>query len=192
LDEELVMRQQAAYGAPGSAVDEGNAAADRKRKNAADVSGYLFSGQALIVQDAAEKPKRQKSKEHPKPDRKNSAVYVTSLPLDATVDEISSVFSKCGVIAEGLESGLPRIKLYQDDAGQPTGDALVVYFRPESVQLAIQMLDDTEFRFGVRDPMGNMRVKEADFSYKKQKEAPAVQNARDKQKIIRKAQKMTR
>ena len=47
------MRQQAAYGAPGSAVDEENAAADRKRKNAADVSGYLFAGQALIVQDAA-------------------------------------------------------------------------------------------------------------------------------------------
>jgi HIV Tat-specific factor 1 len=135
-------------------------------------------------------PKRHKSKD--KPDRKNSAVYVTTLPLDATVDEISSVFSKCGVIAEGLESGAPRIKLYMDGSGKPTGDALVVYFRPESVQLAIQMLDDTEFRFGVRDPNGNMRVKEADFSYKKQKDAPTVQNARDKQKVIRKAQKMTR
>jgi HIV Tat-specific factor 1 len=134
----------------------------------------------------------KKRKLDPKPPRKNSAVYVTSLPPDATVDEISSVFSKCGVIAEGLESGLPRVKLYQDDAGKPTGEALVVYFRPESVQLAIQMLDDTEFRFGVRDPTGNMRVKEADFSYKKQKEVPTAQNARDKQKFIRKAQRMTR
>jgi HIV Tat-specific factor 1 len=137
-------------------------------------------------------PKRHKSKDHPRPDRKNSAVYVTSLPVDATVDEISSVFSKCGVIAEELESGLPRIKLYHDEAGKPKGDALVVYFRPESVQLAIQMLDDSDFRFGVRGPAGNMRVKEADFSYKKQKEAPTVQNAKDKQKIMRKAQKMTR
>ena len=117
---------------------------------------------------------------------------MTSLPLDATVDEISSVFSKCGVIAEELESGLPRIKWYLDDAGKPKGDALVIYFRPESVQLAIQMLDDTDFRFGVLGPMGKMRVKEADFSYKKQKEAPTQQNARDKQKIVRKAQKMTR
>jgi HIV Tat-specific factor 1 len=112
--------------------------------------------------------------------------------LDTTVDEVSSVFSKCGMIAEELESGLPRIKLYQDDSGKLKGDALIVYFRPESVQLAIQMLDDTDFRFGTEGPMGKMRVKEADFSYKRQKEAPTSQNAKDKQKFIRKAQKMTR
>lgn len=73
------------------------------------------------------------------------------------------------------------------------GDALIVYFRPESVQLAIQMLDDMDFRFGEVGPLGKMRVKEADFSYKKQKEAPTEKSekfSQDKKKIIRKTQKM--
>jgi HIV Tat-specific factor 1 len=108
------------------------------------------------------------------------------------MEEVNGVFKTCGVIAEEIDSGLPRIKLYTDEAGNLKGDALVVYFRPESVQLAIQMLDDTDFRLGEPGPMGKMRVKEADFSYKKQKEAPAVQNVREKNKVIRKMQKMNK
>jgi HIV Tat-specific factor 1 len=108
------------------------------------------------------------------------------------VEEVNSVFSKCGMIAEEIDSGLPRIKLYTDDNGNVKGDALIVYFRPESVKLAIQMLDDTDFRFGEPGPMGTLRVKEADFSYKKQKDAPTTSNTRDKTKIIRKTQKMNR
>jgi HIV Tat-specific factor 1 len=68
----------------------------------------------------------------------------------------------------------------------------VVYFRPESVPLAIQMLDDTDFRFGRPGPMGSMRVKAADFSYKKQKDAPALKNVKDKTKIMKKTQMMNR
>ena len=36
--------------------------------------------------------------------------------------------------------------MYVDDQGNFKGDALVVYFRAESVKLAVQMLDDTQFR----------------------------------------------
>ena len=94
------------------------------------------------------------------------------------------------MIAEATETGAPRIKLYTDEQGAFKGDALVVYFRPESVNLAIQMLDDTDFRFGETGPAGKMRVKEADFSYKKQQEAPTKTSAKEKKKIIKNLQKL--
>ena len=115
---------------------------------------------------------------------------MTLLPLDADQEEIHHVFSKCGVIAEEIDSGKPRIKMYEDDKGQFKGDALVVYFRPESVNLAVQMLDDTDLRFGTEGSMGRMRVQAADFSYKSQQDVPVKTNKKDQKKIIRRTQKM--
>ena len=112
--------------------------------------------------------------------------------MDVTLEEVRTVFSRCGVVAEEIDQGRPRIKLYTDEQGRFKGDALVVYFRPESVNLAVQMLDDTGFRFGEAGPSGKMRVQAADFSYKNQQEAPPKSNARDKKKIIKKTQKLNR
>ncbi|EEH17922.2 hypothetical protein PABG_00485 [Paracoccidioides brasiliensis Pb03] len=126
----------------------------------------------------------------PKKPRVNTAVYVTSIPLDASMDEVNDVFSKCGVIAEEIDRRKPRIKMYTDDEGKFKGDALVVYFRPESVNLAIQMLDDTDFRFGETGPEGKMKVQAADFSFKAQKEAPVKQNMSEKRKIMMKTQRL--
>ena len=95
-----------------------------------------------------------------------------------------------GMIAEQIDSGEANIKMYQDEKGDFKGEALVVYFRAESVDLAIQMLDDTDFRLGTQGPKGNMRVQVADFSYKAQQEAPPKKNKKDQQKIIKKTQKM--
>jgi HIV Tat-specific factor 1 len=128
----------------------------------------------------------------PKKARVNTAVYITSIPLDADKDEIKHVFSKCGVIAEEIDSGEPRIKMYEGDDGKFKGDALVVYFRPESVALAIQMLDDSEFRFGAEGPMGKMKVQAADFSYKSQQEAPVKKSKKDQTKVIKKTQKLNK
>lgn len=108
------------------------------------------------------------------------------------MDEVRTVFSKCGVIAEEIDQGKPRIKLYTDDDGNFKGDALIVYFRAESVNLAAQMLDDTDFRFGQSGPTGKMKVQAADFSYKNQQEAPTKTSAKDKKKIIKKTQKLNR
>ena len=99
------------------------------------------------------------------------------------------VFSRCGVIAEEIDRGKPRIKLYTDDDGNFKGDALVLYFRAESVDLAVQLLDDTEFRLGDGQ---KMKVAAADFSYKAQKDAPAKSNMKDKKKIIKKTQKLNK
>lgn len=96
----------------------------------------------------------------------NKAVYIQGLPLDVTVDEIEEVFKKCGVIAKNIDNGTPRIKIYRTEDGTPKGDALIVFFRSESVELAEQLFDDTEFRYGSGQ---KMRVQKANIDYKKEK-----------------------
>lgn len=158
------------------------------------------------------KKARQKPSLRPAPEKRNTAIYVTSLPDDADIPEIECLFSRFGVIAEEIDSGSPRIKLYTDDAGKPKGDALIVYFRPESVALAITMADDTDFRLGQSGAMGKMKVVEADRAYKRQKDdEPGKQGAhgeggegaaagkpkkkgpsKDQKKVMAKNQKMNR
>jgi HIV Tat-specific factor 1 len=144
--------------------------------------------------------KAPKKPKPPREPRANTAVYVTGLPPDATVEEVASVFSrKCGVIAEEIDSGKPRIKLYTDENGDFKGDALIVFFKAPSVDMAIMLLDDTDFRIGDDGVgSGHMRVQAADASYKKtqynneaekEKEKQKA-SARDKQKIIKKTQKL--
>lgn len=56
------------------------------------------------------------------------------------------------------------MKMYADEKmGVFKGEALVTYFKPESVELAIQLLDDTCLRAaeGKRDPV--MKVQKAEF-----------------------------
>ena len=148
--------------------------------------------------------KAPKKTKVPLPPKSNTAIYVTGLPFDVTIPEVADVFSrKCGVIAEEIDSGSPRIKLYANDKGEFKGDALVVFFKAPSVDMAIMLLDDTPFRIGDGESSGKMRVQAADMSYKKvqndnegtpadkekEKERQRAR-ARDKQKIIKKTQKL--
>ncbi len=155
IDEELLAQQQSAYGGGGGASDDNGSATSnhpgKKRKNG---SAEQHSN------------KRQRA---PPPPRQNTAVYVTGLPLNVTVDEVHEVFSrKCGVIAEEIDSGRPRIKLYTDEKGNLQGDALIVFFKPQSVEMAIMLLDDTDFRYTASGlSSGRMRVQAAESKYKK-------------------------
>jgi HIV Tat-specific factor 1 len=85
------------------------------------------------------------------------------LPFDATFDEVVERFSKCGVIEEDDE-GEPKVKMYARDDGTFSGEALVVYFKEESVSLAINILDDAELRLG--DASSRMSVQRAEFGHK--------------------------
>lgn len=97
--------------------------------------------------------------------------------------------------------------MYNDSDGNFKGDALVVFFKPQSVEMAIMLLDDTDFRItdsGNRE--GRIKVQAADSSYKKtqydqengEKNGGAVaqgerrpqQKNRDREKIIKKTQKL--
>ncbi|CAP69254.1 uncharacterized protein PODANS_1_9200, partial [Podospora anserina S mat+] len=124
---------------------------------------FLFPPQQDSSQNGTSTKSKKKQRPPPQP-RQNTAVYVTGLPSDATVEEVAELFSrKCGVIAEEIDSGRPRIKMYTDGEGKFKGDALVVFFKPQSVEMAIMLLDDTDFRFG--EGGTKMRVQAADMSY---------------------------
>ncbi len=62
--------------------------------------------------------------------------------------------------------GEPKIKMYNDDQGQFKGEALVIYFKEESVKLACDLLDDSPFRFSLKE---TIRVQPAVFQEKPEK-----------------------
>lgn len=134
--------------------------------------------------------KKAKAEKKAKEPRKNTAVYVTNLPMDATEEELKEVFSKYGVISEEIDTGKPRIKLYRNEDGSLKGDALIIYFRPESVVLAMEMLDDTPLRFGAGGD--TIKVQAADFSYKAVQETPLKTSKKEKRKIIAKTQRLNK
>ncbi|KAL7266144.1 hypothetical protein RUND412_011320 [Rhizina undulata] len=185
LDESLAMQQQAAYAVAG--VDESEPAVPINKKKRKVYTSNEPSEEASSFKKARNGKRKGDKDVNP---RKNTAVYVTNLPDDVTEEEIKSVFSKCGMIAEEIDGGKSRIKLYRHEDGTLKGDALVIYFRPESVDLAIQMLDDTDIRFGNPSPNGRMKVQAADLSYKVQKEVPVTKSNKDQRKVIAKTQKL--
>jgi HIV Tat-specific factor 1 len=130
-------------------------------------------------------------------ERKNTSIYVTNIPLDATADEIVSVFSKAGMISESIVDGQKRVKMYNDDAGKFKGEALITYFREEAIENSLMLFDDADFRFGVKGPGGTMKVTKADFSRKKEagtgeekEKGPRELTEWEKQKAKKRGKKM--
>jgi HIV Tat-specific factor 1 len=80
------------------------------------------------------------------PDEKNTSVYVTGLPTTITEEEFINLMKRCGIIAKKPIPGNPlNIKLYKNKDGSLKGDGCCKYVRPESVQLAIDVLDELQY-----------------------------------------------
>ncbi|CAK9798476.1 HIV Tat-specific factor 1 homolog [Anthophora plagiata] len=103
----------------------------------------------------------------------NTAIYVSGLPLDITMEELTELFSKCGLIARD-EKGKDKIKLYKDSNGQPKGDALCIYIKVESVDLALKLLDKSQMRGKT------LAVQRAKFQMKGDAYNPALKPKRKK------------
>jgi HIV Tat-specific factor 1 len=115
---------------------------------------------------------------------KKTAVWVTNLPPNTTLSTLASVFSKAGVLLIG-DDGEPRIKMYYDDDGKFKGEALVMYFKEGSVDLAITLLDDTELEMGAG--FGNMRVRVADYEKSQTGNVPAKESGKKDENEIKDA-----
>jgi HIV Tat-specific factor 1 len=128
------------------------------------ITSYKFKVPRLTDHQANKKPKVQE----------NRAIYVSNLPRDTNETEIEEEFKKYGIIDQGAD-GNKRIKMYKDDEGNFNGDALIVYFKKDSVDLSIRMMDEYYFRIEDQS-QGVIKVKEADFSYKKNKDGDEIKN----------------
>ncbi|KAI9506716.1 hypothetical protein BX070DRAFT_186334 [Coemansia spiralis] len=78
--------------------------------------------------------------------KENTSIYISGLPLDTTEEEVIEYFSQCGAIMPDILTNKPRVKLYRDRDDRIKGDALVTYYKMPSVQLAVDILDDSQFR----------------------------------------------
>ncbi|WFD29813.1 hypothetical protein MSPP1_000826 [Malassezia sp. CBS 17886] len=166
VNDEEIQRQQEVYSMAG--VDEETPAAPvlkrqaRKRKEPAESTGGSADSGA-------------------KRTRVNTAVFVTHLPLDADASEIAEVFSRYGVLLED-DQGRPKVKLYYDERTKAfKGEALIVYFKPESVELAVQLLDETHLRANKGILTGpTMHVQKATFQSDGGSDAPAASTSAGK------------
>jgi HIV Tat-specific factor 1 len=119
----------------------------------------------------------------------NRAIYVTNLPRDATFEEIAEEFGRAGGIIDIGVDEKPRIKMYTDDNGEFNGEALIVYFKADSVDLAILKMDDYSFRPGDFNN-GHIRVQAAEMNYKKNTDKEKIAKKMDRKD--RKAAERTR
>ena len=72
---------------------------------------------------------------------KQTKVYVSNLPTSITEESFVEFMSKCGLVEFDVRTKKPKVKVYKGEDGQPKGDGLCSYIKPESVQLALTILD---------------------------------------------------
>jgi len=98
------------------------------------------------------------------------------------MNELLERFGKCGVIEEDDE-GEPKIKMYAREDGSFSGEALVVFFKEDSVTLALNLMDEAELRLG--DGSTRMKVQMAEFGHKQQ-QGPGGQGGGERKVVNRK------
>lgn len=165
IHEALMMQQQQQQRRGNNGVTNGSrnsGGGGDQRAVQSNISNIEATTATTTTSTATKKRKRKKPKFSAKSAR--NWIYVTGLPLDTTEEELSKYFSKVGIIDIDPESLKPKIKLYrhkqpqqqqgqtslgeEEEVGQLKGDASICYARPESVELALQILDENLFRDG--------------------------------------------
>nr|XP_045626344.1 HIV Tat-specific factor 1 homolog [Procambarus clarkii]XP_045626345.1 HIV Tat-specific factor 1 homolog [Procambarus clarkii]XP_045626346.1 HIV Tat-specific factor 1 homolog [Procambarus clarkii]XP_045626347.1 HIV Tat-specific factor 1 homolog [Procambarus clarkii]XP_045626348.1 HIV Tat-specific factor 1 homolog [Procambarus clarkii] len=115
-------------------------------------------------------------------DDHNTKVYVSNLPDSMTEHEFIELMQKCGMILKDIDTNKPKIKMYRDEEGNFKGDALCTYIKVESVNLAMQILD--EYQVGNK----KIHVEKAKFQQKGEYN-PKLKPRKKQKKILEKIQK---
>ncbi|KAG0043461.1 hypothetical protein BGZ83_011391 [Gryganskiella cystojenkinii] len=218
FNEQLIQAQQSAYGETilenvESVYAENEKRLKRTNEEMDDAGTNTYSEQQALRDEALEgeleefqeslesitsktgsdkrfqnkKPKNNSSKLERKP-KPITSVFITGLPLDTDLEEVMDVFKKGGVFMED-ENEKPRIKLYEDKEGRRNGEALVTYLRHESVALAVDLLDDTEYRPGVEKGRIRAQFKEKEKTVTTPNSGGGLTEER-KKKVQKKYQKL--
>ena len=155
----------------GEWINANNYAPSKKRKLQAQpqLQSHSKSAQEQKTKAAAlvDMNKNTNKNKKPKFKARNAKcwVYVTNLPTTINEQELADYFKKAGVLDIDPNTLRDKVKLYRYNGGEkiqcasdasstvqiaeegmPKGDASVCYARPESVELALQLLDDSPFR----------------------------------------------
>lgn len=88
--------------------------------------------------------KRKKAEWFEAEETQLSSVYVSNLPKTITIDKFVKLMQKCGLLKQCEKTEKPKVKLYTDNEGKFKGDGLAHYLAPESVDLALQILDEQD------------------------------------------------
>ncbi|XP_059058283.1 HIV Tat-specific factor 1-like [Achroia grisella] len=114
----------------------------------------------------------------------NTKVYVSNLPLDITEEDFVNFMQKCGLVERDVSTQKMKVKLYMDkEQNCFKGDALCTYIKIESVDLALKLLDGSDFN-------GNkVKVERAHFQLKGDYN-PALKPKKKKKKELEKIKKM--
>lgn len=114
----------------------------------------------------------------------NTKVYVSNLPQDTTEEEFVDLMQKCGLVMRDLATQRMKVKLYTDkEQNCFKGDALCTYIKRESVELALNLLDGSEYK-GQK-----IKVERAHFQLKGDYN-PALKPKKKKKKELEKLKKM--
>lgn len=123
--------------------------------------------QEPLPEEQVTQPQGKKRKGPPEPPKwfelkpeHNTKVYVSNLPLDITEEEFGELMSKCGMVLKDPRTNKLKLKLYRDSNGALKGDGLCHYIKIESVELALNILDNYDIRGH------KIRVQQAEFQLK--------------------------
>jgi len=108
-------------------------------------------------------------------------VYVSGLPTDITEEKFNDFMAKCGMIEYDIRTKKPKLKIYKDENGAPKGDGLCSYMKHESVQLAMTILDGSDF------DGCTVKVEPAKFQMKGEAYDPKLKPRKLKKKEIERA-----
>ena len=75
------------------------------------------------------------------PPSSHGSVYVSELPPDVEDKELAECLKVAGMLKVDPADGFIKLKMYRTADGQPKGDALATFMKPESVALAVQLRD---------------------------------------------------
>ncbi|XP_071955260.1 17S U2 SnRNP complex component HTATSF1-like [Antedon mediterranea] len=151
VDEDFLAAYQASYGytATDTAPTDGKTTKENNASNAKEVTDTKSAATQAAGEskpDSGTKKRKQQDQWFEIEDDKNTNVYVSGLPDDVTMDEFKELMGKCGIIMMNEETEELKMKLYRDNEGNLKGDGLCCYLKRESVDLALQILDDSDLR----------------------------------------------
>jgi len=118
---------------------------------------------------------------------KNASAYVDNLPEDITLEEFTKMMQKYGIIATDPRTSKLKVRLYRDKQGNLKGDGVCTYLKPESLRLAVQLLNETTLRkCKVRVQPAKFEMKGGDYDQSKK---PKMLTKKEKERIRKQEQK---